>query len=229
MFFFDPLYFVFALPALLLALFAQWRVRATYQKYAQIPNMRGLSGTDAARKLLEATGLGHVNLEGASGQLTDHYDPRSRTLRLSQGVATGKSVASLGIVAHELGHAVQHHEQYLPMRLRASIVPAANLGTYLGPILFVIGLLLNLTSLAWLGIILFSGAVVFSLVTLPVELDASRRALVLLYDNGLVDVRERDGARAVLNAAALTYFAALAQAVSNLLYYVFLLTGSRRR
>ncbi len=229
MFFFDPLYLVFALPALLLAMFAQWRVRSTYQKYAKIPNMRGLSGSDAARTLLSASGLRHVNLEGTRGELTDHYEPRSSTLRLSQGVATGKSVASLGIVAHELGHAVQDHEQYLPMRLRASIVPAANIGTYLGPILFVIGFILNLTSLAWLGIILFSGAVVFALLTLPVELDASRRALALLSDNGLVDVRERDGARAVLNAAALTYFAALAQAISNLLYYVFLLTGSRRR
>lgn len=229
MYFFDPLYLVFALPALLVALFAQWRVGSTYKKYAQVPNTRGLSGADAARRLLEATGLAHINLEGASGELTDHYDPRSSTLRLSKGVATGTSVGALGIVAHEVGHAVQDRDQYLPMRVRASIVPAANLGTYLGPILFVIGFLLNLTSLAWLGIILFSGAVVFALVTLPVELDASRRALALLYDNGLVDVRERSGAKAVLNAAALTYFAALAQAISNLLYYVFLLTGSRRR
>lgn len=227
--YFEPLYFVFALPALILALWAQYKVQSAYSKYSRIANLQGLSGLDAARWLLGASGLSHLNVEGTPGRLGDHYDPHSKTLRLSAEVANGKSVAALGIVAHEVGHAVQDHAGYTPMRVRAGIVPMVQLGSNLGPILFIIGLLLNLTPLAWLGIVLFSGAVVFALVTLPVELDASRRALAMLRSNGLVDRRDLDGAQAVLNAAALTYVAALAQALSNLLYFIFLASGSRRR
>jgi Zn-dependent membrane protease YugP len=227
--YFDPLYFVFALPALILALWAQYRVQSAYSKFTRVANLRGLSGLDAARWLLGASGLSHLSVEGAPGHLSDHYDPRSKTLRLSAEVANGKSVAALGIVAHEVGHAQQDQTGYALLQVRAGIVPFVQVGSYLGPILFLIGMLLNFTTLAWLGILLFSGAVLFALVTLPVELDASRRALVMLRTNGLLDMRDLDGAQAVLNAAALTYVAALAQAVSNLLYYVLLASRLRRR
>ena len=225
----DYRYLIFALPALLLAFFAQYKVQSTYAKYSRMRNMRGLSGLDAARWLLGATGLSHINVEGTPGRLSDHYDPRKKVLRLSQEVAYSQSVAALGIVAHEVGHALQDHTNYAPLRLRSSLVPAVNLGSYLGFIIFFIGLLLQFTGLVWAGIIFFSGSVVFAFITLPVEWDASRRALQLLRNNGLVDSRELAGSRAVLSAASLTYVAALAQAISTLLYYIFLALGMRRR
>jgi Zn-dependent membrane protease YugP len=229
MFYFDPMYFVFALPALLLALYAQLRVSSAYGKYSKVTNSRGLSGLDAARWLLGAGGLSHVNVEGTPGRLSDHYDPRSKTLRLSKEVANTPSVASLGIVAHEIGHALQDKTGYAPMRMRSGLVPVVNLGSYLGYILFFIGLLINLAGLVWLGIIFFSGSVVFAFITLPVERDASSRALQLLTSGGLVDSQDIEGTRAVLSAAALTYLAAIAQALSNLLYFIFLALGMRRR
>lgn len=229
MFFFDPLYFVFALPALLLGLYAQQKVHAAYSRYQQVPNSRGLTGVEVARRLLATQGLGHVNVEGTPGELSDHYDPRTKALRLSPDVARSPSVAALGIVAHEVGHALQDAQGYAPLRLRAGLVPLVNLGSWLGPILFIIGLLLQATSLAWAGVLLFSGAALFALVTLPVEFDASRRALRLLQENFLVDRRELTGVRAVLNAAALTYVAALVQSLSTLVYYIFLLTGLQQQ
>ena len=229
MFYLDPLYLVFALPALLLAFFAQLKVQSAYRKYSAQPNMRGLSGVDAARVLLSEAGLSGINIEGIAGELTDHYDPRSKTLRLSQGVAGSRSVASLGIVAHEVGHAQQDWQGYMPMKLRSGLVPIVNLGTWAGPILFFIGMLLRSVVVAEIGLIAFTGAVIFTAVTLPVELNASSRALKLLQAGNLVDNRELDGARSVLSAAALTYWAALAQAISTLLYYAFLLSGMRRR
>ena len=227
-FWFDPLYLVFALPALLLAFYAQWKVQSAYSKYRRVRNMRGITGVEAAQWLLQAEGLNHVSIEGVPGELTDHYDPRSKTLRLSPSVANSNSVAALGIVAHEVGHAVQDARAYAPLRARAALVPAVNLGSWLGPILFIIGFLMQSPSLATLGLIGFSAAAVFALVTLPVELDASRRALKMLSSYGLVGNQDLAGARAVLNAAALTYVAALAQALSTLLYYAFLLSGMRR-
>jgi len=227
--FFDVWYFIFAFPALALALYAQWKVRSAYSKYSQIPNERGISGYEAARELLRANGLHHVTIEGTPGELTDHYDPRSKVLRLSPGVANGRSVAALGIVAHEVGHAMQDAQAYALLRLRSALVPAVNVGSSLGVWLFFLGLILNFTNLAMLGVMMFAVAVVFALVTLPVELNASSRAMAMLRNYGLLGPRDLKGARAVLNAAALTYVAALAQALTQLLYFLFVLTGGRRR
>jgi len=229
MFFFDPLYFVFILPALLLAFYAQMKVRSAYGKWLKVANARSLSGLDAARYLVSANQIGDVKIEGIPGDLSDHYDPRTRTLRLSQGVANSRSVASLAIVAHEVGHAVQDATGYAPLKLRGSIVPAIQVSAWIAPLLFFIGLLISNTGLAWLGVILFGGTVVFALITLPVELNASARAMAMLRDNGLVaGDQDEKGASSVLNAAALTYVAALAQTLMTLLYYVTLLTGNRR-
>ncbi len=225
----NPLYWIFTLPALLLALYAQWRVRSAYQQYLQVPNAARMTGMEAAQRLLRVTGL-QVKLEGSSGELSDHYDPRKKALRLSRRVATQPSVASVAIVAHEMGHAEQDHRAYLPLRIRSGLVPVVNFTSWLGPVLFMVGILFNSPQLATVGVLFFSGAVVFALVTLPVELNASKRAMRMLNESGiLMGEREQKGARTVLNAAALTYVAALAQAISTLLYYVFILGGGRRR
>ncbi len=230
MFYWDPMYFVFVLPALLLAMWAQMRVRAAYGQYLRVANERGLTGLQAAEQLLRSQGLSHVSIEGAPGQLTDHYDPRSKTLHLSRDVAYGRSLAGLSIVAHEVGHAVQDYTNYGPLKLRSGIVPMVTVSSYLGPILFFIGLLFQSMGLAWLGLILFSASAVFAVLTLPVERNASQRALQMLQTNGLIVQRQEElGARRVLDAAAWTYVAALLQVLSTLLYYVFLLTGFSRR
>lgn len=230
MFFWDPMYFIFVLPALLLGLWAQARVQSAYNRYMRVANARGLTGLEAAQYLLRAQGLSHVSIEGTQGQLTDHYDPSKKTLRLSRDVAYGRSLAGLSIVAHEVGHALQDHTNYGLLKLRSGIVPMVTLGSYVGPILFILGLTIQSMNLAWLGLVLFSLTAVFALVTLPVEKDASRRALQILRTNGLV-VRgqEEAAARQVLDAAAWTYVAALVQVISTLLYYVFLLGGFSRR
>jgi len=225
----DPTYWLFALPALLLGLIAQAVVQSAYRKYLRVHNAAGVTGVEAAQRIMRAAGI-YLNIEGTAGELSDHYDPRTRVLRLSRGVATRASVASVAIVAHEIGHAEQDAQGYLPMRVRSGLVPVVNLTTWLGPILFFIGLMLNLYNLAWVGVLTFAGAAVFALVTLPVEINASRRGLRLLEQSGiLMGTAEQQGARRVLNAAALTYVAALAQAVSTLLYYSFLLGGRGRR
>ncbi len=224
----SPAYILFALPALVLGLYAQAKVQSTFRKYLGVANMRRVNGLSAARELLSVAGLDHVTIEGARGTLTDHYDPRSKTLRLSQAVAEQPSIASVAVVAHEVGHAVQDASGYTPMKVRSGLVPLVNIGSYLGPILFVLGMLVASSQLAWLGIIAFSGAAVFALVTLPVELNASSRALAMLQSSGIVVGQEVGAAKAVLDAAALTYVAALAQALSNLLYYVSIVGGLRR-
>lgn len=229
MFYFDPLYFVFALPALLLAFYAQFKVQSSYRKYLRVPNQQGISGLEAAKRLLYDNSLSQVRIEGTRGELTDHYDPRTQTLRLSAGVARSNSVAALGIVAHEVGHAVQDDTAYTPLKLRSGLVPMVNIGSWLGPILFMVGLLFNSPNLAWVGVAAFAGSLVFALITLPVEYNASSRAVQMLQTSGLVGQAELRGARSVLSAASLTYVAAVAQALSTLLYYIFLLTGSRRR
>ena len=227
-FFFDPMYFLFALPALLVMLYAQWRVQSAYSKYSRIRNMRGASGGEVARVLLQSAGLYDVRIEGTPAKLSDHYDPRHKVLRLSPEVYQVPSVASMGIVAHEVGHAIQDAKGYAPMRLRGALIGPANVGSTLGYIFFILGIVINASGLVWLGVAAFSLAVLFALATLPVELNASSRALVLLRNTGMVSVQELDGANAVLQAAALTYVAALLQAVANLMYYVFVAMGMRR-
>jgi Zn-dependent membrane protease YugP len=227
--YFNPMYFVFALPALILALYAQWRVRSAVGKYSRVPTRSGVTGARVARAILDHHGLHDVAVERTRGLLSDHYDPLSRTLRLSPDVFDTPSVAAVGIAAHETGHALQHAERYWPLQIRSAIVPAVQFGSWLGPLVFFFGLLLNFTTLAWVGVVLFGAVALFSLVTLPVEFDASRRAKALLPQFGFVGEDELRGVRTVLDAAALTYVAGLAQALSTLLYYVFLLTGMRRR
>jgi len=228
-FWWDPMYFVFALPALLLAMYAQWKVRAAYTRYLREPNFRGISGVEAAEMLLRGQGLDHISIEGTPGELTDHYDPRTKTLRLSPAVARSRSVAALSIVAHEVGHALQDAQGYVPLRIRSGLVPAVTVAAWVGPVLFFIGLLFGSPNLAWAGVLAFSAGAVFALVTLPVEFNASQRGLQLLRTYSLVDNRELAAAKSVLDAAALTYVAALAQTLSALLYYIFLLGGFRRR
>ena len=228
MFFFDPLYLILALPGLLLGLWAQARVKGTFNKYSKVRTTRGATGAEIARYLLDQQGLQDVRIEESQGFLSDHYDPRTRVLRLSPDVYRQPSVAAAGVAAHEMGHAMQHAIGYTPLKIRSAIVPAVQFGSSLAPILFIVGFLLNFTSLAWLGVILFAAAVVFSLVTLPVEFDASKRAKTLLSGSGILSLQEAQGVDKVLNAAALTYVAAAVAAIGQLLYYVLLLTGGRR-
>ncbi|NLT72948.1 MAG: zinc metallopeptidase [Chloroflexi bacterium] len=226
----SPTYILFALPALLLGLYAQFRVRSAYTRYLKVRNRSNVTGGNAALSLLRAGSLETIKLVEVPGELTDHYDPRHKSLALSQEVARTPSVAALGIVAHEIGHALQDREGYLPMRLRGGLVPVVQIGSWLGPILFIAGLLLSLGGLAQVGLLLFSGTLVFSLITLPVEFNASARAIAMLQANGLiVSDEEEKGVRAVLSAAALTYVAAAVQSLANILYYASLLSGSRRR
>jgi Zn-dependent membrane protease YugP len=226
---FDPIYYLFALPALILGLYAQYKVRAAYQRYRRVANMSGLTGYEAAQRLLVSNGLSHVEIRETQGELSDHYDPRTKSLFLSPGVARSASVSALGIVAHEVGHALQDQQGYVPLKLRAGLVPVVQLGSWLGPIIFLAGMVLPIKNLSLIGLLLFSGTLVFALITLPVELNASNRAIEMLGRSGLIALNEEKGVRAVLSAAALTYVAAAAQAISTILYYIFLLGGSRRR
>jgi uncharacterized protein len=232
MFFFDPMYLIFMIPAFVLMGFASWYVRHAYSKWSQVRATSGLTGHMAAQRLISTGNLYGVQVQGTAGQLTDHYDPRNKTLYLSPGVADSPSVASVAIAAHELGHAMQDAEDYFPMKIRSMLVPAVNIGSNLGWILIIIGLMLRITGLAWLGVLVFSGGALFALATLPVEFNASARAKELLYSTGVIQTEEeRRGVNQVLNAAALTYVAGLITAVMQLLYYVFLIggMGGRRR
>ncbi len=225
-------YMLFILPGFLLVMLAQYLVNSTYRKWSQVRNRYGLTGEDAARRLLNSGGLNDVSVEGISGQLSDNYDPRTKTLRLSAGVAKSESIAAIAVAAHEIGHALQDRQGYLPLRFRAAIVPAANVGSWLGYIMIIGGILLRLSNLAWLGILFFSLGAVFALATLPVELNASVRARQLLRQAGLVYADDESrGVSAVLNAAAFTYVAALAAALLQLLYWVLAVggLGGRRR
>jgi Zn-dependent membrane protease YugP len=235
MFYFDPMYFIIALPGLLLTLWAQWKVNSTYNNYSRVRNARGITGVQAADILIRQVGLqGQVQVQGTPGKLSDHYDPRSRTLYLSPEVARSPSVASVGITAHELGHALQHAQNYAPLSFRMAIVPMVNIGSSLGYVVFFLGFCLATQAqgsslLMWLGILLLSGTALFSLVTLPVEFDASNRALKMLQASGLMQAQELQGARSVLSAAAWTYVAAAASTLLNLLYYISLANRASRR
>lgn len=229
MLFFNPTYLLFMAPAFLLMALASWYVRSAYNKWSKVPASSRLTGAQAAQRLISSGALYGVKIEGVSGNLSDHYDPRSKTLRLSQGVANNASVAAVAIAAHELGHALQDAEDYMPLRLRAALVPAVNVGSWLGWILILVGLFLNMINLAWLGVLVFSGGAIFALATLPVELNASARAKQLLVETGIIQSdQERRGVNNVLNAAALTYVAGLLTAVLQLLYFASMVSGRRR-
>jgi Zn-dependent membrane protease YugP len=228
MFFFDPRWLLFALPGLLLGLWAQARIRSSYGKYSKVRTLRGMTGAQVARALLDEQGLTHVRVEETKGRLSDHYDPREKVLRLSPEVYRTPSVAAAGIAAHELGHALQDSRGYSPLKLRSAIVPATQFGSMLAPWLFIAGWVLNITALAWVGVLLFGIAVVFTLVTLPVEFNASKRAKEMLTTSGVLVGNEIEGVNKVLDAAALTYVAAAVSSIGQFLYYVMILGGGRR-
>ncbi len=236
MFWWDPRWLIFAGPPMLLALIAQAWVQSAYRKGLKVANAARVSGMEGARLLMRRAGL-DLRVNVTDGQLSDAYDPRNDTLHLSQAVANSASVGALAIVAHELGHAMQDEQEYVPMRVRSALVAPVNIGSQLGMILFFIGFALSSfvgapglgQLVSWLGVLGFSLAVVFALVTLPIEFNASRRGLNLLAGSELVAQADIKYARSVLSAAALTYVAALAQAVGQVLYFVFLLSGGRRR
>lgn len=235
MFFFDPVYFLFMIPPLIFMFYAQAKVNSTFKKYSKVASSSRITGIEAAQHLLRANGLDNVRVERVKGRLTDHYDPGKKVLRLSPDVGDSISVAALGVVAHEVGHAVQDKEKYAFLKFRTALVPAASVGSNLGYIFVILGLLLYAFSrlefgftIAYFGVFLFSLAVIFSLITLPVEFNASARARAMLQKTGLVSVQEINGASAVLSAAALTYVAATLQALAQLFYFIFLLMGARR-
>lgn len=219
-------------PGLLFVMIASWYVNAAYKKWGRVGVRSGLTGAQAAQRLIYSGNLGGVQIQTIGGNLTDNYDPRDKVLHLSQGVAGTASVAAVAVAAHELGHAMQDADGYFPLRFRAALVPAVNIGSWLGWIMIFAGLMLRLTNLAWLGILVFSGGALFALATLPVELNASARAKRLLAETGIIaGGDEQNGVNNVLNAAALTYVAALAAALLQLLYFVSLVGGfgGRRR
>jgi Zn-dependent membrane protease YugP len=222
-FFFDPAYMIWMAPALLLAMWAQWRVQSAFSAASREP--APLSGAAAARHILDSAGATDVAIEAVPGNLNDHYDPQAKVLRLSEGVFGARSLAAVGIAAHEAGHALQDAQGSSLMAVRNAAVGVANFGSGFGLIVFMIGLGMALKPVAWLGILLFAGTVFFQLVNLPVEIDASNRAKAQLVDLGIVSAADMPAVNSVLNAAAWTYVAATLQSVLTLLYYASYLTG----
>ncbi|HEY4693975.1 MAG TPA: zinc metallopeptidase [Bellilinea sp.] len=225
------LYLLISLPALLLGIWAQAKVQGAFKKYSQVRTYTGLNGADIARRMLDSNGLNNVKVEQVQGFLSDHYDPRTKTLRLSPQVYQTPSLASAGIAAHEAGHAVQDAENYSALKLRSTMVPSVQIGSWLGPLIFILGFFMQGTvgtSVAWVGVGLFALTALFAVVTLPVEFDATRRAKAWLSTSGVIYNQETEGVAKVLDAAALTYVAGAAQAISTLLYYALLLTGRSR-
>ena len=219
--FFDPT-FILLIPALVLAFYAQWKVKSTYFQFLKVPSSSGRTGREVAKAILTRNNMEDVKIEMAEGTLSDHYDPRTKVLRLSRDVYEGNSISALGIAAHETGHAIQDRTGYAPLRLRHQLVPVANIGTMAAFPLFIAGLIFRMNALMDIGILLFAGALVFQLVTLPVEYNASRNAMSELEKAGLVDPRDIAGGRKVLSAAALTYVAAAAVTASHLIRLLML-------
>ncbi|MEA4924364.1 MAG: zinc metallopeptidase [Syntrophomonadaceae bacterium] len=221
-------YLIFLIPALLISVYAQFKVKTTFNKYSQVRSSRGTTGAQAASVLLQRNGMGGmVPIRAIAGSLSDNYDPRSRTLNLSESVYGSNSIAAIGVAAHEVGHAIQHNEKYGPLELRHAIVPVTNFASSASFPLLLLGMLMQNTNLIMIGIILFSAVVVFHIVTLPVELNASRRAVLQLADSGLISSDEVPMVKRVLGAAAFTYLAATLVAIANLLYYILIFTGNR--
>jgi Zn-dependent membrane protease YugP len=224
-----------ALPIMALSFLASNWVKRTYARYSQVRNSSGMTGVDVARRILNGAGLNDVSVQVIDGELTDNYDPRTKTLNLSRSVATSTSVAAEAVVAHEIGHAQQDRQGYLAMRARSGLVPVANIGSQAGPMIVMLGLILSLFTrsafgyyVALFGLVLFAAVVAFQLLTTPVEMNASHRALGLLAENGVIFPEEQEGARRMLRAAAFTYWVALFGAILTLVYYASLVLGSRR-
>ena len=225
----DPYYLILVIPALLLSLVAQAAVKGTFSKYSKLGAKSGYTGQSAARRILNQNGLSHIAVERVAGQLTDHYDPKAKVLRLSESTYDSSSIAAIGVAAHEAGHAVQHDEGFWANTIRSALVPVAQIGSSVGPYMAIFGFFAGLEFLIYLGIVLFAGAVLFYLITLPVEFDASRRAIRVLEDQGMLTDQELKGAKSVLRAAAMTYIASTLVAFASLLRLILLARGRNDR
>ena len=228
-YYFDPLYLYLVLPALLLALFAQFKVQSTFNRYSQVYSGSRMTGAQAARAILDRNGLYDVRIEHVSGKLSDHYDPRTNVIRLSSSVYDSPTIAAVGVAAHEAGHAVQYAVGYGPIRLRSALIPVTQVGSQFGIVLLFLGIILSFEPLFLVGIVLFGATTVFQLVTLPVEYNASHRAIETIESGHLLDDEELVGAKKVLSAAALTYVAALLTSVVQLLRFILLFAGRNDR
>ena len=227
---FDPVYFLFIAPALLLSLWASFRTKSAFNKFSRVRTIRGLTGAQAAQVLLDRAGIHDVKIVPTHGVLTDHYNPVTKTLALSEPVYGSSSIAAVGVACHEAGHAIQHARAYKPLWLRSALVPTANIGSSLGYMVMLAGLLFSSTNMVLMGAVLFSAVLLFQIITLPVEYDASARAKRLAFEHGIVLEQERAGMSKVLNAAALTYVAAAISTLLTLLYFLLRsgLLGGRR-
>ena len=230
MFYFDPLYLIIIAPGLLLSLWASWKTKSNFARYSRVRSARGLSGAQAAQQLLDGAGIDDVKIVASKGLLSDHYNPLTKTLALSEDVYGSTSVAAIGVACHEAGHAIQHAQHYGPLWLRSTLVPTANIGSSIGYFVMLIGLFLNSVNMVLVGALLFSAVLLFQIVTLPVEFDASARAKRLAFEYGIVSSREQEGMNKVLNAAALTYVAAVVSTLLTLLYFLLRsgILGGRR-
>ncbi len=227
-YYFDPLYFLIMAPVFIIAIAAQVSVKSRYRKYSKVPNSAGMTGEQVARYILDSNGLYHVKVQTIAGEMTDNYNPKTQTVSLSQGVFNSNSVSAIGIAAHECGHAVQHAEGYFPIKIRTAIIPVCNFGSTLSIPLMIIGVLMSNHYLIYAGLVLFSLISVFQFVTLPVEFNASSRAMKTIKESNYFFETDIKGTRAVLTAAAMTYVAAFAQSLAQLLYYFIRFGGGRR-
>lgn len=227
-FYFDYYYIILVVPVIIVSLIIQAKLKSTYARYSKVGNMRGITGAQAAKTVLNYYGVTDVNIVPGKGTLTDHYDPTKKIIVLSEGVFNSSSIAAVGIACHEAGHAAQHAESYAPIRIRNMILPVCNIGSTLSMPLLILGLILGFAPLVWIGIGFFGFTAVFQFVTLPVEFNASNRAINVIESNGLLSYEEKDGASKVLKAAAMTYVAALAVSVANLLRLILRFNGRRR-
>ena len=227
-FYYDPFYMMVLLPVLLITVYAQLKVNSSFKRYSKITNSRYLTGAQAAEAVLHSHGIYNVRIERVRGNLTDHYDPRTNVIRLSDSVYESATISAVGVAAHEAGHAVQYAEGYGPIQVRAAIIPVTQVGSQFGIVLLIVGILLTSEPLFLVGIILFSFTTLFQLITLPVEFNASRRAMETIRGQQLLTDEEADGARKVLSAAAMTYVAALLMSIVQLLRFVLMFAGRRR-
>lgn len=222
-------YIIFMLPALIISIYAQFKVKNTFSKFQKVSALNGTTAGEVAQRILSAFGLSNVRVEHITGSLTDHYDPRTNVVRLSDSVYYSTSISAIGVAAHEVGHAIQHASGYFPIKIRSAIIPVCNFGSSVSPFLLLFGLIFNMPALYLLGIAAFSLVALFQLVTLPVEFNASNRALAILSQNGILSESELKGAKKVLGAAALTYVAALLTSLLQILYYLSRFQKNSRR